>query len=448
MPHIPTLSALPTVTTTTSTTTIGAKANHNLAPVEPFHGYFKPDDDVPEIDSMIKSRSAFRWIRDIHQMISDGVYSFQQTISGKSGPEVFSNNRTMFMLSSYDYLGLVGHPYIEAATINAIKNFGTGTGGARMLAGTNQLHRQLERKVAAFKGKPAALACSSGYMANLAVISSIVQKKDRVIVDELVHRSLIDALNLTQVSFQKFKHNNAEHLRSLLEKPTDAEKTFIVIEGIYSMEGDICVLPEIVELKKAHKAYIILDESHSFGVLGRNGRGVDEHFGISPNDIDIYTSALSKSVPSGGGFIAASEQTIIFLQHAASAFVFSSAISPMNTAAALAGVEIIEKEGPERIRKLSDNADYLRRNLRKLGYNIGVSESAIIPVIIGHTERTLQLSARLYELGFLANPVIFPAIPPGGDRLRLCVTAAQSKYMLDEVIFAFSLCKEIAIPQE
>ena len=351
----------------------------------------------------------------------------------------------MFMLSSYDYLGLVGHPYIEAATINAIKNFGTGTGGARMLAGTNQLHRQLERKIASFKGKPASLACSSGYMANLAVISCIIQKKDRVLIDELVHRSLIDALNMAQVPFQKFKHNNTEHLKNLLEQPTDAEKTFIVIEGIYSMEGDICALPEIVELKKTHNAYIILDESHSFGSLGRNGRGVDEHFGISPDDIDIYTSALSKSVPSGGGFIAASEQTIIYLQHAASAFVFSSAMSPMNTAAALAGVEIIEKEGPERIRKLFDNADYLRRNLKRLGYNTGASQSAIIPVIIGHTDKTLLLSAKLYELGFLANPVIFPAIPPGGDRLRLCVTAAQSKYMLDEVIFAFDMCTEIAL---
>src|SRR3990170_7590279 len=174
---------MPNPTTLTQSLPIAATHNNavddmNFKPLDPFHGYFKPDNEAPEIDSMIKSRSAFRWIRDIHQMISGGVYSFQQTMSGKSGPEVFSNNRTMFMLSSYDYLGLVGHPYIEAATINAVKNFGTGTGGARMLAGTNQLHRQLEKKIATFKGKPAALACSSGYMANLAVISCIVQKKD------------------------------------------------------------------------------------------------------------------------------------------------------------------------------------------------------------------------------------------------------------------------------
>jgi 8-amino-7-oxononanoate synthase len=420
----------------------------NLKPVDPFHGYFKPNDKTPELDNMIECRTAFRWFRNIQEMISNGEYTWQQTMSGKSGPEVFSNNRTLFMLSSYDYLGLVGHPYIETATINAVRHYGTGTGGARMLAGTNQLHRQLEKKIVAFKRKPAALACSSGYMANLAVISCIIQKKDRVIVDELAHRSLIDALNMAQVPFQKFKHNNTEHLKSLLEKPTDAEKTFIVIEGIYSMEGDICALPEIIELKKEHNAYIILDESHSFGLLGRNGRGVDEHFGISPDDIDIYTSALSKSIPSGGGFIAASEQTIIFLQHAASAFVFSSAISPMNTAAALAGIEVIEKEGPERIQKLYENANYLRRNLKRLGYNTGLSESGIVPVIIGDTEKTLHLSAKLYQLGILANPVIFPAIPPGGDRLRLCVTAAQSKYMLDEVIYAFSLCTDVALSRD
>ena len=415
----------------------------NLNPVEPFQGFFKPNQSAPEPDLMIKCRPAFRWFNNIQNWITANMYPFQQTMSGKSGPEVFSNNRTMFMLSSYDYLGLVGHPYIEAATITAIKKFGTATGGARLLAGTNQLHRQLEKKLAAFKKKPAVLSTSSGYIANLAVIATIIQKKDRVIIDELVHMSLVDALSMAQVKYEKFRHNDTEHLESLLQAGTDATRTFIIIEGIYSMEGDLCPLPEIVRLKKKYGAYIIIDESHSFGVVGENGRGVDEHFGVSPDDIEIYTSALSKSIPSGGGFIAASEQAIIFLQHAASPCVFSSALSPQNTAASLAGVEILEKEGPERIRKVFENAEYLKRNLTRLGYNVGRSQSAIIPVIIGDTEKTLKLSAKLYELGFIANPVIYPAIPPGGDRLRLCVTAAQSKYMLDEVIYAFKLCSDI-----
>ena len=412
-------------------------------PQDPFKGHFATKEAPPPVETMIKSRSASRWIRDIHQMVNNEVYSFQQTLMGKSGPEVFSNNREMYMLSSYDYLGLLGHPHIENGSINAIKKYGTGTGGARMLAGTNQLHRQLETKIAAFKGKEAALTFSSGYMANIAVINGILQKSDRVIVDESIHRSLMDALSMAQVPFEKCRHNDMEHLNALLEKPSAAKKTFIIIEGIYSMEGDLCPLPEIVALKKKHNAYLILDESHSFGVLGENGRGVDEHFGISPDEIDIYTSALSKAIPASGGFIACSLQTVIFLQHAATPFLFSGAMPPANAGAALAALEVLETEGPERIKKVFENTAYLKKHLTRLGYNTGVTKSPIIPVIIGHTEKTLALAAKLYELGILANPVIFPAIPPGGDRLRLCVTAAHTKHILDEIIFAFSICHKI-----
>jgi 8-amino-7-oxononanoate synthase len=418
-------------------------ATEKLIPQDPFRGHFGEKEMPPPVETMIKSRSASRWIRDIHQMVNNEVYSFQQTLQSKSGPEVYANGREMYMLSSYDYLGLLGHPYIENAAINAIKKFGTGTGGARMLAGTNIIHRQLEAKIAAFKGKEAAITFSSGYMANLAVITGIIQKNDHVIIDECIHRSLIDALSMAQVSFDRCRHNDMEHLESLLQKQNGAKKTFIIVEGIYSMEGDLCPLPQIVALKKSYNAYLILDESHSFGLLGNTGRGVDEHFGISPNDIDIYTSAMSKCVPVSGGFIACSLQTVIFLQHSATPFLFSCASTPANTAAALAAFEVIEKEGPERIKKVFENAHYLIKHLNRLGYNTGVTASPIIPVIIGHTEKTLALAAKLYELGILANPVIFPAIPPGGDRLRLCVTAAHSKHMLDDIIFAFDICRKI-----
>lgn len=413
-----------------------------LLPEDPFTGYFKTTPDATTAEPMIKSRSASRWLRDIDSMVSQNAYLFQQTMSGKSGPAVFSNNRDMYMLSSYDYLGLLGHPYIENATINAVKKYGTGTGGARMLAGTNQLHRQLEQKIADFKGKEAAIAFSSGYMANLAAISTLIQKTDRVIADELVHRSLIDALNMAHIEYEKCRHNDMTHLEELLQKPSAAKKTFIIIEGIYSMEGDICPLPQIVELKKKYGAFIILDEAHSIGVLGANGRGVDEHYGVSPDDIEVYTSAMSKAIPGGGGFIATSKQAVIFMQHAASSFVFSSAMSPANTGACLAGFEMLEREAPERIAKVFENANYLKKHLNRLGFSTGKSVTPIIPVIVGNREKTLALSSKLYELGFLANPVIFPAVPPGGDRLRLCATSAQSKLMLDEVIFAFDIAKQ------
>ena len=427
---------------------IPARENHlpqeeKRTPVSPFRAQFAEKETAPELEPMIKCRIASRWNQRIHQMVNAETYPFQQTLMGKSGPEVFSNNREMYMLSSYDYLGLLGDPYIENASINAIKKYGTATGGARMLAGTNQLHRQLEAKLTAFKGKEAAITFSSGYMANIAIINCLIQKNDRVIVDEHIHRSLMDALSMVQVSFDKFKHNDTAHLDLLLSQPTEAKKTFIIIEGVYSMEGDICPLPEIVALKKKHAAYLIIDESHSFGVMGENGRGIDEHFGVSPDDVDIYTSALSKAIPASGGFIAASLQTVIFLQHAATPFVFSGAMPPANAGAALAALEILEREGPERIKKVFENTAYLKRHLNRLGYNTGVSKSPIIPIIVGHTEKTLALSAKLYELGILANPVIFPAVLPGADRLRLCVTAAHTKYMLDEIIFAFDICRKI-----
>jgi 8-amino-7-oxononanoate synthase len=402
-------------------------------PVSPFKSQFAEKPTAPELEPMIKCRIASRWNQRIHQMVNAETYPFQQTLMGKSGPEVFSNNREMYMLSSYDYLGLLGDPYIENASINAIKKYGTATGGARMLAGTNQLHRQLEAKLTAFKGKEAAITFSSGYMANIAIINCLIQKTDRVIVDEHIHRSLMDALSMVQVPFDKFRHNDTAHLDLLLSLPTEAKKTFIIIEGVYSMEGDICPLPEIVALKKKHAAYLIIDESHSFGVMGETG----------PDDVDIYTSALSKAIPASGGFIAASLQTVIFLQHAATPFVFSGAMPPANAGAALAALEILEREGPERIKKVFENTAYLKRHLKRLGYNTGVTKSPIIPIIVGHTEKTLALSAKLYELGILANPVIFPAVPPGADRLRLCVTAAHTKYMLDEIIFAFDICRKI-----
>ena len=413
-----------------------------LKPEDPFKGYFNSNTSAPLAEPLIKSRSANRWLRDIHTMVTHGAYMFQQTMNSKSGPAVFANNRDMYMLSSYDYLGLLGNPYIENATVNAVRKFGTGTGGARMLAGTNQLHRQLEAKIASFKGKEAAITCSSGYMANLAAINTLIQKTDRVIIDEFVHRSLIDALSMAQLEYEKCRHNDMQHLEQLLQKPTTSKRTFIIVEGIYSMEGDICPLPVIVSLKKKYNAYIILDESHSLGVLGATGRGVDEHFGISPDEIEIYTSAMSKSVPVGGGFIATSKQAVIFMQHAATPFVFSCAMSPANTAACLAAFEMIEKEGPERIAKVFENTNYLKKHFHRLGYSTGHTQSPIIPVIVGDREKTLVLSSKLYELGFLANPVIFPAVPPGGDRLRLCATAAQSKLMLDEVIYAFDVVRK------
>jgi 8-amino-7-oxononanoate synthase len=342
---------------------------------------------------------------------------------------------------------LNGHPEIEQAAINAIHTYGTGTGGARLLSGSNELHRTLESKLAQFTGKEAAMTVTSGYLANIAVVSALIQKADRVIADEYIHRSIADALSMAQVNYEKFKHNDMADLRQLLENGTE-QKTFVITEGVYSMDGDICPLPQLVELKSRFNFFIILDESHALGTLGDTGKGTCEHFGISPSAIDVITSSLYKAIPAGGGFIAASMQVIIYLRHGASPYMFSTSLSPVAAGAACAALDIIEREGQHLVKQLRDNINYLKKGLNHLGYNTGHSESAVIPVIIGQKEKTLLLSATLFSLGFLATPVVFPAVAPGGDRLRLCATAAQSKEVLDKIIDAFAVCMQLTVESD
>jgi 8-amino-7-oxononanoate synthase len=414
-------------------------------PEDPFNGYFsdKADETIELLPILQKNRMAHRWLNDINQTINNGLYTFHQATQGKNGQHTKVNGRDMYQLSSYDYLGLNGNPEIAEAVLKAVHQYGTSTGGARLLSGTIDLHKTLEKKIATTIGAGAAVGFSSGYLANLAVVTGLIQKNDRVLVDELIHRSLIDALHLAQVTFEKFEHNNIAALRSLLENDITNRKTFVIVEGVYSMDGDICPLPEIVELKYRHNFFIILDESHSFGNIGPSGRGVCEHYGVRPSEIDVFTSSLYKAIPAGGGFVAASQQVIIYLQHGASSSMFSAAMSPVVAAAASAGLDILKRNGQDLIKKLHSNAGYLRNGLKKIGFNTGHSQSSIVPVVVGNKELTLILSAKLYELGFIATPVVFPAVPLGGDRLRVCVTAAQTRETLDNILAAFEKCMQV-----
>jgi 8-amino-7-oxononanoate synthase len=418
-------------------------AEPNGIPADPFNGYFESQQKIELLPILQQNRMAQRWLNDINATTNNGLYTFQQATQSKPGPQVQINNRPVYQLSSYDYLGLNGHPAIEQAAVEAVHHYGTSTGGARLLSGSIDMHTELEHDIASFIGTGAALTFTSGYMANLAVISALMQRTDRVIVDEYAHRSIIDALSMAKINVEKFAHNDTNALEKLLQTESpDRGKTFVIVEGIYSMDGDICNLPKILELKYKYNFFILLDESHSFGCLGPNGRGVCEHYGINPREVDVFTSSLYKSIPAGGGFIAASQQVIIYLQHGASPYMFSAALQPASVGAALAALQLVKQNGKELIAKLHSNAAYLRAGLKSMGYDTGNSETAIIPVIIGDKMATLTLSAKLYELGFLATPVVFPAVPPGGDRLRLCVTSGHTRQMLDEVIDAFKQCQQ------
>jgi 8-amino-7-oxononanoate synthase len=354
-----------------------------------------------------------------------GVYPYQLPLEGRSGSWGKAEGRELLVLSSYDYLGLIGDPRIDEAAIAAIRKYGTCTGGARMLTGTIDLHHQVERALADYKGTAEAITFSSGYMANLAVIAGLLTPQDRVILDALSHRSLVDACRLAGVPLQRYRHNDMDSLRHELSSGAPANRTLIVADGVFSMDGDICKLPDLVEIKRAFGCFLMIDDSHASGVLGRTGRGTDEHFGIATDEVDIWTGSLAKAVPSNGGFVAVSQDLSIYMQHAAAPFVFSAALAPASAAAILAGLAILKSE-PERVARITENADFMREGLRELGYDTGLSETAIIPVILDDERTAALMAGQLRDMGIFVCPILFPAVPLGSARLRICVTAGHS----------------------
>lgn len=408
-----------------------------MKPEDPFDGHFKtslkrssPSRKILDSSSIERILGMIRWSS------KNDLYTYQQAFETKSGPRVYLNGHEFLMISSYDYLGLIGHPAIESATVKAIQRYGTGTGGVRLLTGTTDLHYKFERELAEFKGTEAALTFSSGYMANLGIISTLFGPRDRIIIDSKAHRSIVEACKLSRVPVEKFNHNDPSSLQKKLEKKTTEQRTMIIIEGIYSMDGDICPLPEIIELKKKYEAYLMIDEAHSFGVLGSTGKGVDDHFQLKTEDVDIWMGSLSKAIPANGGFMAGTKNLVYYLQHTASPYIFSAALCPAAIATARESLRVFQQE-PERFEKLKYNISYLRRGLNELGYNTGVSVSPIIPIILGADEIAYRMARKLFANGIIATPIIKPAVPPGGARLRLCVTAAQDETFLQQIIEGF-----------
>jgi glycine C-acetyltransferase len=344
------------------------------------------------------------------------------------------------MVSSYDYLGLLGHPEVEAAACEAICRYGTGTGGVRLLTGSTALHHELDDTIARVKGVEACASFSSGYVANLAVISALFRSGDRIILDSRAHRSISDACRMARIQVESFAHNDVEALEDLLTTSARRRRTLIVIEGIYSMDGDICPLPEIVSLRRKYGFFLMVDEAHSFGALGATGRGVDEHYGISPKDVDIWMGSLSKAIPSCGGFIAGSRELIIYLHHGSAPFMFSAAAAPAAAAAALAALKVLKRE-PWRVKRLADNASFLRSQLEQMRFDIGTTASHVIPVILGSDEAAYMFSHSLFRRGTVALGIVAPAVARGSARLRLCATAAQEREFLSEVIQDFRVCR-------
>lgn len=376
-----------------------------------------------------------RRIREIDQRVAGlqehDQYTYLQPVTAVDGAHVTIGGRQLLLASSYSYLGLLGHPAIQAAAQAALEHYGTGTHGVRLLAGNTDLHDRLEQRIAAFVGAEGAIVYSSGYLTNVAVISSLVGKGDVVVCDKLNHASIVDGCLLSRAKFVRVPHNDAEAMDRTLAQAPGAAGKLVVVDAVFSMDGDVIDLPAVVETCRRHDARLMVDESHSLGVLGASGRGIEERFGL-PGTIQLKMSSLSKSIPSAGGYIAGDGDLVTFLKHASRAFVFSAALPPASAAAASAAFDVIEAE-PERVARVQSNARRLRAMLRQGGLPIRDDPTPIIPVITGSDEAAMRMSRELFDGGFFVPPVVSPAVPPGSSRLRVTVTAAHTEAEVDAV---------------
>ncbi len=341
-----------------------------------------------------------------------------------------ANYGEMIMLGGYSYLGLIGHPKINAAAKAAIDKYGTGTYGVRLLAGTLQLHNELEERIARFKQTEAAVTMSSGYVTNLATISSLLRKNDTVICDKLNHASIVDGCLLAMAKFVRFRHNDMDHLERRLREANPDGRKLVVADAVFSMDGDIINLPEMARICQKYGAYLMIDEAHSVGVIGKTGHGIEEHFDMPPDTIDIKMGTLSKTIPSAGGYVAGSEELINFLKHEARAFIFSAAVPPPSAGAAIAAFDVIEEE-PWRVEKIQSTYQRFAGKLRAAGFDLLYTETAIVPVVCGSTPAAANLAKHCQDNGIFVQAVVSPVVPEGLARLRACVSAAHTIEDLD-----------------
>lgn len=369
----------------------------------------------------------------IEQAQAQDLYFYNQPISElRGGSRVLVHGREMTMFASYSYLGLIGHPRINAAAKDAIDQYGTGTHGVRSLAGTLNIHRELEETIASFKHAEAAVTYSSGYATNLTVVSTLVGRGDYVISDKLNHASIVDGCLMSGAKFLRFAHNDMEGLEHRLQQIPEGSTKLVIADSVFSMDGDIINFPKVVELCRKYHAWLMIDEAHSVGVLGKTGRGIEEHFDMQ-GTIDIKMGTLSKTIPSVGGYVAGSKELINYLRHASRAYIFSAALPPAQAAAAKAAFEVILDE-PWRVEKVNANGQQFIQGLKQCGFDTLYTETAIVPVLCGSDENAYVMTREVQHKDIFVLPVVSPAVPPGLARLRATVTAAHEPNEIDQAI--------------
>jgi len=367
-----------------------------------------------------------------------GLYPYFRVIESDQDTEVTINGKKVLMFGSNAYLGLTNHPKVKEAAIAATKKYGTGMAGSRFLNGTLDIHLQLEKKLADFIGKEDAIIYPTGFQVNSGVVSCLTGRDDYILWDELDHASIIDGHRLSFSQKLKFKHNDMDSLEKQLQKCELDKIKLIVVDGVFSMEGDMANLPEIVKLAKKYQANIMVDEAHSLGVLGRQGRGVCDHFNVLPH-VDLVMGTFSKSLASIGGFIASSEPVINFLRHNSRTYTFSASSTPAATAAASAALDIMINE-PERIEHLWQLTNYALRGFREMGCEIGHTSTPIIPLFIRDDAKTFRVTQRLFDEGIFVNPVVSPAVAPSDSLIRFSLMATHTFKQLDYAMDKIEKC--------
>jgi 8-amino-7-oxononanoate synthase len=366
------------------------------------------------------------------KVIDAGLYPYFREIESDQDTVVDINGKKVLMFGSNSYLGLTNHPKIKEAAIKATEKYGTGCAGSRFLNGTLDIHIQLEERLAELVGKDAALCYSTGFQVNLGVVSVLAGRNDYIILDELDHASIIEGSRLSFAKVMKYSHNDMNSLESKLKLCQPGRIKLIVVDGIFSMEGDIVKLPEIVALAEKYEASIMVDDAHALGVLGKHGEGTAAHFGLT-NKVDLIMGTFSKSMASLGGFIAADKEVINFIKHNSRSLIFSASMTPASAATVLAAIEIMVSE-PERLKNLWDLTHYTQNLFKEMGFDTGITESPIIPLFVRDDIKALQLTQLLLEEGVFVNPVISPAVPKEDCLIRFSLMATHTRAQIDEAV--------------
>jgi len=368
------------------------------------------------------------------EAVALGVYPFFKPLSGLNGTHAIVDGRDIIMAGSNNYLGLTTHPKVKEAARRALEQYGTSCSGSRFLNGTLDLHEQLETSLASFIGKESTQVFSTGFLTNQGAIAPLVGRTDTVIIDRLVHASIHEGVRLGFGKVGRFRHNDMESLRRNLEAAPESHGKMVIVDGVYSMEGDIAPLPQIVATAKEFGARVMVDDAHGLGVLGEGGRGTLEHFGLT-DQVDLVMGTFSKSFASLGGFIAGDASVIHYIKHHSRALIFSASMPPSAIAAVQAAVEVIQTE-PEIREQLWNNTAFFREAILSLGFDVGPTETPIIPIIIGDDIRTCYFWKRLLDIGVFTNCVLSPGVPEGQQRIRMCVMATHTVEELEKVVEA------------